>query len=98
MKTIAIKVNVMGMDLDRWLRIDNKKKVLCVADIDSPEKEDWATIYTVESIEKGKGNATALLKEVKKYYENKGKKFGGSVALNDVMSHIYKKLGIKEYK
>lgn len=57
----------------------------------------WATLYSIESKQKGKGHATALLTAAKQYYEDKNKKFGGSVALNDRMRQIYVRLGISEY-
>lgn len=84
------KVNVMGMELERWLHDGSF--------IDVVEGDDWATIYMAESKLEGKGNMQKILLEAKKYYEDKGKKFGGSIALNPAMRHIYKKLGIKEYK
>ena len=84
------KVNKMGMDLDEW----RYKSCLAIC----ASKDDWATLYMIESKEQGKGYATHLLKEIKKYYENKGLKFGGSIALNNTMSHLYKKLCITEYK
>jgi len=81
------KVNVMGMELDEWSYLS------CIAHVAS-EKE-WATIYDIQSSEHGKGHATELLKEMKNYY--KDKKFGGSIALNERMRGLYKKLGIEEY-
>jgi len=59
--------------------------------------ETWATLYSIESRDEGKGHATELLKTAKSYYEGKGLKFGGSVALNNRMSKIYQRLEIKEY-
>ena len=59
--------------------------------------EDWATLYDIESKNEGRGEATNLLIKAKKYYEKLGKKFGGSVALNDRMKNIYKRLKITEY-
>ena len=83
-------VNLMGMELERWTNGG------CVADFGVGN--DWATLYTIESKNQGKGEATALLKEAKRYYEGLNKKFGGSVALNDRMSKIYQRLQIEEYK
>lgn len=77
------------MELERWT---NKS---CIADFGVGN--DWATLYSIESKEQGKGHATELLVEVKKYYEGQGKRFGGSVALNDRMRKIYQELDIKEY-
>ena len=82
-------VDVMGMPLERW----NYKS--CTADFGMGE--DWATLYSIESKEEGKGHATQLLATAKKYYEDSGKKFGGTVALNPRMSKIYKRLKITEY-
>ena len=79
----------MGMDLVQWT---NKS---CVAEFGVGD--DWATLYYVESKDWGKGHCTELLRAAKKYYENIGKKFGGSVALNDRMKSIYQKLNIEEY-
>ena len=59
--------------------------------------DDWATLYRIESTEEGKGHATELLLEAKKFYEAQGKRFGGTIALNSRMAKLYKKLGIKEY-
>lgn len=87
------KVKVLGMELERWTYNGYKG---CVADFGVGE--DFATLYTIESKIKCKGYATLVLIETKKYYEDQGKKFGGTVALNDVMKHIYKKLNIEEYK
>jgi len=82
-------VDIMGMELEEWV---NKS---CVAHFGIGN--DWATLYTIESKKNNKGHATALLIEAKKYYENHGKKFGGSVALNEKMKWIYQKLNIREY-
>jgi len=84
------KVNVMGMELERWSHKDSF--------IDVAEGDDWATVYMAESKVKEKGHMQELLLEAKKHYEDNGKKFGGSVALNPAMRHIYQKLGIKEYR
>ena len=83
------KVNVMGMDMEEWTHKS------CVVEV--AEGDDWATIYGVISKERGKGHATELLTEMKKYYTSQGKRFGGTVALNKAMKHIYEKLGITEY-
>ena len=83
------KVIVLGMTLHRWTNGG------CVADFGVADS--WATLYSIKSANEGKGEATALLKEAKKYYEDLGKKFGGSVALNEKMRRIYQRLGITEY-
>jgi len=80
---------VMGMPLEIW------KHESCEAQI--AEGPDWATVYSIESADKGNGHAQALLTEAKKYYEGRGLRFGGSVALNPAMQHIYQKLNIHEY-
>lgn len=82
-------VTVLGMELERWTHES------CVAQFGVGE--DWATLYDIESGEPGKGHATALLTEAKAHYEAAGKKFGGTVALNDRMRAIYQRLGITEY-
>jgi hypothetical protein len=91
MKIKVYPVTVLGMSLIRW------ELESCTADFGVDEEKKWATLYNIESEEKGKGHATKLLKIAKKYYEDKGFKFGSSVALNDGMGRILKKLKIKEY-
>lgn len=59
------------------------------------EGEGWATIYTVESFVPNKGFCQSLLNELKEIY--KGVQFGCTVALNDKMAYILRKLQIKEY-
>lgn len=81
--------NIMGMELEEWTNNS------CVAHFGIGD--DWATLYDIKSKEQGKGHATELLIMAKKYYEKQGKKFGGSVALNDRMRKIYQKLKIEEY-
>ena len=83
------KIISLGMPLDQW------KHKSCCANIGIGE--DWATVYNISSLERGKGHATELLLEMKKYYEAKGKIFGSSVALNDGMRRILKKINIIEY-
>jgi hypothetical protein len=80
---------VMGMNLEIW------RHESCEAQV--AEGPDWATIYVVESADEGKGHAQELLAEAKKHYEGLGHRFGGSVALNSRMRHIYQKLKINEY-
>jgi hypothetical protein len=60
------------------------------------EGDDWATIYLVQSENEGKGECQELLKLLKKRFKDKD--FGGSVALNPIMRHIYRKLKIPEYQ
>lgn len=83
------KVNIMGMELERWTHKS------CIADFGIGS--DFATLYTINSICRRKGHATELLTEAKRHYETQNKLFGGSIALNDNMRNIYVKLGIKEY-
>ncbi len=90
MKSKMKKVNNLGMELDEW-QLQNTFAHFGVG-------KDWATLYDIQSMDKNKGIAQELIIEAKKYYEDKGKKFGGTVALNPIMAHIYKKLKITEYK
>lgn len=92
-KIDVCKINSMGMELERWSYKG------CVADFGLGEEDGhtFATLYTIESETKRKGYATSILAQAKKYYEGQGMKFGGSVALNDGMRRIYKKLNIEEY-
>jgi len=83
------KVNVLGMELDEWWYKS------CSAHVATAK--DWATIYTIQSKQEGQGHATKLLLIMKSYYEHQGKVFGGSVALNQRMTWLYKKCGIREY-
>jgi len=82
-------VTVLGMPMDEW------QYESCLAHCATGE--GWATIYDIQSEEEGKGHATTLLLAMKKYYEGKGLRFGGSVALNNRMRRLYQKCGIKEY-
>lgn len=84
------KISSMGMGLDQWTHES------CIAHFGIVH-ETYATLYVIESTEKGKGHATELLKEAKKHYESQGLQFGGSVALNENMRKIYQKLNITEY-
>lgn len=86
------RIEVLGMPLERW---SHKS---CKADFAVDPYEGWATLYYIESLVEGQGHATELLAEAKAHFEGKGFRFGGSVALNDRMKSIYKKLGIQEYK
>jgi len=81
--------NAMGMPLEIWRHKSCEMQI--------GKGEDWATVYLIESADKGKGHAQELLTEAKKHYEGLGIRFGGSVALNPVMRHIYQKLNIFEY-
>ena len=58
---------------------------------------DWATIYSIQSSEEGKGHCQELCKQAKEYYSQHGKVFGSTVALNSAMKHILQKLEIEEY-
>jgi len=83
------KVNVLGMELDEW------QYKSCLAHV--AVGKEWATIYDIQSKQEGRGHATKLLLIMKSYYECRGKRFGGSVALNERMAWLYKKCGIREY-
>jgi len=82
------KVEVLGMLLDEW-RYES-----CVAHC--AIGKDWATLYAIESSQESQGHATKLLLTMKEYYQGKGLKFGGSVALNERMRRLYQKCGITE--
>lgn len=84
------KVICLGMELEEWTHES------CTAHFGVGD--DWATLYDIESADKGKGHATELLSEAKKHYEKQGKGFAGTVALTPEMAHLYKKLKITEYK
>ena len=79
----------MGMKLDEWTEGS------CVAHFGVGKK--WATLYGIHSLVEGKGDATKLLIRAKKFYEASNKRVGGSVALNERMQKIYKRLGYVEY-
>lgn len=83
------RVKILGMELDEW------RHKSCLAHVGVGK--DWATIYDIQSQQEGQGHATELLLIMKSYYENQGKIFGGSVALNERMARLYKKCGIREY-
>jgi ribosomal protein S18 acetylase RimI-like enzyme len=84
-------VNVMGMELEQWTHEG------CKANFGIGNA--WATLYFIEtkSEDRGKGNASELLRAAKVFYEANGKKFGGTIALNETMRDIYKRLEIEEY-
>ncbi len=82
-------VEQLGMPLVRWTHES------CIAHF--AVGPDWATLYDIVSKEEGRGHATQLLVAAKDQYEREGKRFGGTVALNDRMHKIYKRLGITEY-
>ena len=86
-----IKVTRLGMDLHQW------RENSCLAHFGYSDKGKWATLYDIQSFDEGKGHATALLLKAKKYYENLGYEVGGSVALNERMTGLYKKVGYKIY-
>ncbi len=83
------QVDSMGMLVDEWTHES------CIATIGVGN--NWATVYHIQSKKEGKGHATKLLIHMKKYYEDRKKIFGSSVALNDRMKWILQKLNIKEY-
>lgn len=83
------QVDSVGMLLDNWTHKS------CDAMVGVGE--DWATIYVISSDEKGKGHASDLLIAMKDHYENQGKAFASSVALNSGMRRLLVKFNIKEY-
>ena len=83
------RVSRLAMPLDEW--VYESYLAHCATG------KDWATLYDIQSKQEGKGHATRLLLEMKKYYEQKGLKFGGSVALNKRMRQLYQRCGIEEY-
>ncbi len=58
---------------------------------------DWATLTDIESTIPSQGHATKLLTIAKAYYEKQGKRVGGSIALNERMARLYRKVGYIEY-
>ena len=90
-KSLSIRpITILGMELIEW------KVESCTAHF--AVGPDWATLYSIESEEPGKGHATMLMIIAKKYYKKQGKEVGGTIALNEVISHLYEKLGYIEYK
>lgn len=85
------KVMRMGMELEQW------REESCIAHFGTSDKGKWATLYDIQSFDEGKGHATALLLKAKKYYEGLGYEVGGSVALNERMASLYKKVEYKIY-
>ena len=83
------KETIMGMKMEVWCHKS------CRAEVGTGD--DWATIYSIRSVHRNEGHAQELLKEARKHYEGEGKGFGGTVALNSIMKHIYEKLNILEY-
>lgn len=82
-------ITVLDMELEEWVNES------CRAEFGTGP--DWATLYSIHSLEPGKGHATALLREAKAIYEAEGRTVAGSVALNDTMRHLYEKTGITEH-
>ena len=82
-------VNVLGMT---QLEVVHKK---CVAYFWFSIKEKWITLFYICSTNPWKWEAQELLNQIKKDFD--WFNIGGTVALNDTMRHIYKKLNIKEY-
>jgi len=86
---IKRQVTHMGMPLDEWVHES------CTAHFGVGP--DWATLYDIRSTTPGKLHATWLLIWARVHYEILGKKFASSVALNDRMRRILKRLEILEY-
>jgi D-alanine-D-alanine ligase-like ATP-grasp enzyme len=53
------------------------------------EGADWVSIYSVDSMNQGKGEVQEMIDLIKKDYV--GKKVYGSVPMNKVMKHIFDK-------
>ncbi|MCK4414918.1 MAG: hypothetical protein KAY32_15395 [Candidatus Eisenbacteria sp.] len=83
------KIDGLGGPLDIW------QYKSCSAEVGVGQ--DWATVYVIVSQQEGQGHATRLLLDMKAYYEKKGLRFGGSVALHERMARLYRKCGIVEY-
>jgi hypothetical protein len=82
-------IKVLGMDLFEFTHKDVKGHLFI--------NDTHATIYDVESNNYGVGECQETLSMLKEEYETNGKVFGGTVALNPTMKHIYQKLNITEY-
>jgi hypothetical protein len=78
------KVKQMGMDL---IIVTHKGVVMSLA-----EGADWISIYSCNSQNKGKGEVQEAINIVKKDYSHK--RLCGSLPLNPIMEHIYKKCGV----
>jgi hypothetical protein len=83
---------VMGMELMVWEHRN------CEVQISEFPEDSTATIYLVESKNPGQGIATEMLSYLKGWYEGQGMTLYSSVALNDRMKRILKKLDIPEYE
>ena len=81
--------NILGMPLDEWSHKSCKAHFSVFP--------DEVTLYDIVSKEPNKGHASELLNFAKGYYEGQDKKVMGTVALNEKMSRLYRKIGIKEY-
>lgn len=57
----------------------------------------WLTLYDIKSTCPGQGHATDLLSVMQSASARTGRRFGGSIALNNRMRSIYRRLGIHEY-
>ncbi len=87
------KINSFGIELDEWKYGDSVAR-FAIGENGHP----WAILYDIESEQYGLAHATKLLKEVKRYYEKRGRSVGGSMALNPIMQRIYKRIGYYEYQ
>ena len=85
-----VKLDVLGILLEQWSCLSASAE-FCVG-------PDWATLYSIQSGQPGKGHASRLLIEAKRHYELTGKQFGSSIALNERMRAILRRLDIKEYR
>lgn len=85
-----LPIEHLGMSLEEW-RCESATAEFGVG-------PDWATLYSIRSEIPGKGHATALLIGAREHYRLTGKLFGSSVALNERMRAILRRLAITEYK
>ena len=83
------KANTMGMDVE-ICTFESCRATIGIG-------PSWATIYSMESKEPGKGHGNSLIIQMRNHYEAQGKKFGSTVALSKAMKHLLEKHNIVEY-
>lgn len=86
MESKVITKQVLWMELDEWTYKS------CIAHFG----EYWFcyTLYDIESKEQRQWHATQLLKDAIEYYEKGWFLVAWTVALNEAMRNLYKKVGI----
>ncbi len=87
LSTIQKIKNPLVWDMDLWIYESCTAEIACW--------DNWATIYSIMSYDEGKWHCQQLLRDAIEYYD--WYDFGGTVALNPIMKHIYQKLNIKGY-